>query len=105
MKVVVSRNLGPDVMPLLEERKDLEVCLDLPCELDSLLICRHKLVVWPEDQPCDRKWFLENIPGAHSGVQGGIVIEYKCAVATHVVASFRDVNPLVPGRGLTRSAI
>ncbi|EKM56475.1 uncharacterized protein PHACADRAFT_253620 [Phanerochaete carnosa HHB-10118-sp] len=46
MKVVVSRNLGPDVMPLLQERKELE------------------LVVWPEDRPCERKWLLENIPGA-----------------------------------------
>ena len=26
LKVVVSRNLGPDVMPLLEERKELNVC-------------------------------------------------------------------------------
>ncbi|ETW75756.1 hypothetical protein HETIRDRAFT_422416 [Heterobasidion irregulare TC 32-1] len=48
-KVVVCRDLGPDVMKLLYERKDLEV------------------VVWPEDQICDRRWLLDNIHGA-SGV-------------------------------------
>ncbi|GJE86538.1 D-glycerate dehydrogenase [Phanerochaete sordida] len=46
MKVVVTRNLGPDVMPLLQERKELD------------------LVVWPEDRPCEREWFLQNVPGA-----------------------------------------
>ncbi|KAH8827031.1 hypothetical protein DL96DRAFT_1464876 [Flagelloscypha sp. PMI_526] len=46
LKVVVSRNLGPDVMPLLENRKELEI------------------VVWPEDRPCERAWLLENVPGA-----------------------------------------
>ncbi|KAH7921567.1 hypothetical protein BV22DRAFT_1049529 [Leucogyrophana mollusca] len=45
-KVVVCRNLGPDVMPLLEERSELD------------------LVVWPEDRACDRAWLLENIQGA-----------------------------------------
>ncbi|KAF8434507.1 hypothetical protein L210DRAFT_960823 [Boletus edulis BED1] len=45
-KVVVCRNLGPDVMPLLESRHELE------------------LVIWPEDRACNRKWLLENIPGA-----------------------------------------
>ncbi|TDL24484.1 hypothetical protein BD410DRAFT_785974 [Rickenella mellea] len=48
-KVVVCRDLGPDVMPLLRERRELE------------------LIVWPEDKFCDRKWLLENIPGC-SGV-------------------------------------
>lgn len=23
-----------------------------------------QVTVWPEDHPCERKWFLENIPGA-----------------------------------------
>ncbi|KAI0316068.1 hypothetical protein OF83DRAFT_1060957 [Amylostereum chailletii] len=46
LKVVVSRDLGPDVMPLLQERKDLEV------------------VVWHEDRLCDREWLLENVKGA-----------------------------------------
>ncbi|KAF9460296.1 D-isomer specific 2-hydroxyacid dehydrogenase [Collybia nuda] len=45
-KVVVTRNLGPDVMPLLYERSDLD------------------LVLWPEDRVADRSWLLENIPGA-----------------------------------------
>jgi len=45
-KVVVCRDLGPDVMPSLRERTDLE------------------LVVWPEDRTCDRTWLLENISGA-----------------------------------------
>ncbi|KAG9311738.1 hypothetical protein JVU11DRAFT_7981 [Chiua virens] len=45
-KIVVCRNLGPDVMPLIEDRHELE------------------LVIWPEDRTCDRKWLLDNIPGA-----------------------------------------
>ncbi|KAI0674560.1 hypothetical protein C8Q78DRAFT_1015564 [Trametes maxima] len=48
-KVVVSRNLGPDIMPLLLNHPELEV------------------VTWPHNSACDRKWLLENIPGA-SGV-------------------------------------
>ncbi|KAJ7594032.1 hypothetical protein C8J56DRAFT_925826 [Mycena floridula] len=45
-RIVVARNLGPDAMPLLTSRADLE------------------LVVWPHDRPCERQWLLENIPGA-----------------------------------------
>ncbi|KAG7441327.1 uncharacterized protein BT62DRAFT_988992 [Guyanagaster necrorhizus] len=45
-RVVICRNLGPDVMPLLEGRSDVEV------------------VVWPEDSSCDRKWLLEQVRGA-----------------------------------------
>ncbi|KAI0341375.1 hypothetical protein BDW22DRAFT_1332830 [Trametopsis cervina] len=48
-KVVVLRNLGPDVMPLLLERSDIEV------------------IVWPEDRACDRQWLLDNVSGA-SGI-------------------------------------
>ncbi|KAI0646553.1 hypothetical protein C8Q79DRAFT_1000838 [Trametes meyenii] len=48
-KVVVSRDLGPDVMPLLLNHPELEV------------------VTWPHNSACDRQWLLENIPGA-SGV-------------------------------------
>lgn len=48
-KVVVCRDLGPDVMPLLKEREEID------------------LVLWPEDRPCDPQWLLDNIPGA-SGV-------------------------------------
>ncbi|KIP11885.1 hypothetical protein PHLGIDRAFT_98997 [Phlebiopsis gigantea 11061_1 CR5-6] len=46
IKVVVSRHLGPDVMPLLLDRPELDV------------------VVWPEERACDRRWLLENIVGA-----------------------------------------
>ncbi|KAF8962306.1 D-isomer specific 2-hydroxyacid dehydrogenase [Flammula alnicola] len=45
-KVVLTRDLGPDVMPLLQERQDIE------------------LVVWAEEHECDRKWLLENVAGA-----------------------------------------
>ncbi|KAF5380025.1 hypothetical protein D9615_006190 [Tricholomella constricta] len=45
-KVVVTRDLGPDVMPILHARQDLDV------------------VVWPEDRVVDRDWLLKNIPGA-----------------------------------------
>ncbi|KAG6860294.1 hypothetical protein C0995_013030 [Termitomyces sp. Mi166 len=51
-KVVVTRHLGPDVMPLLEAREDLDV------------------VVWPDDRAVDRDWLLENI----SGVSGVLVM-------------------------------
>lgn len=27
-----------------------------------------QVVVWPEDRACDRKWLLENIPGAHAAL-------------------------------------
>jgi len=45
-KVVVCRDLGPDAMPLLRQRSDLE------------------LVVWEEDSSCDTQWLLENITGS-----------------------------------------
>ncbi|KAH9887204.1 hypothetical protein C8Q73DRAFT_657329 [Cubamyces lactineus] len=48
-KVVVCRDLGPDVMPLLLNHPELEV------------------VLWPENSSCDRKWLLDNAPGA-SGI-------------------------------------
>lgn len=45
-KVVVCRNLGPDVMSILEARPELD------------------LVVWPQDSACERSWLMENISGA-----------------------------------------
>ncbi|KAH6909564.1 hypothetical protein BKA70DRAFT_1385698 [Coprinopsis sp. MPI-PUGE-AT-0042] len=45
-KIVVTRSLGPDVMPILQDRQDIE------------------LVVWPEDRACDRAWLLSNVKGA-----------------------------------------
>ncbi|KAF5317860.1 hypothetical protein D9611_015105 [Ephemerocybe angulata] len=45
-KIVVTRNLGPDVMPILEGRTEID------------------LVVWPEDRACDREWLLRNATGA-----------------------------------------
>ncbi|KAI0777202.1 hypothetical protein BD413DRAFT_467119 [Trametes elegans] len=49
-KVVVTVNLGPDVMPVLQNHPELEV------------------VLWSGDAPCDRKWLLENIPGAYGAI-------------------------------------
>ncbi|EIM81974.1 uncharacterized protein STEHIDRAFT_161329 [Stereum hirsutum FP-91666 SS1] len=49
LKVVVTRDLGPDVMPILKQWGDIE------------------LVTWPEDRACERQWLLDNIPGA-SGI-------------------------------------
>ncbi|KAI0747020.1 hypothetical protein C8Q80DRAFT_1105632 [Daedaleopsis nitida] len=49
MKVVVTRDLGSDVMPLLLNKPELDV------------------FVWPHNSACDRKWLLENAPGA-SGI-------------------------------------
>jgi len=45
-KLVVTRDLGPEVMPILHQRDDLDV------------------VVWPEDRAVDHDWLLQNIPGA-----------------------------------------
>ncbi|KAI8986685.1 hypothetical protein BD414DRAFT_416271 [Trametes punicea] len=45
-KIVVCRDLGPDVMPMLLNHPELEV------------------ILWPEDSPCDRKWMLESARGA-----------------------------------------
>ncbi|KAF9260567.1 D-isomer specific 2-hydroxyacid dehydrogenase [Marasmius fiardii PR-910] len=45
-KVVVCRDLGSDVMPILTERKDINV------------------VLWPEDRACEREWLLKNIKDA-----------------------------------------
>ncbi|KIK67215.1 hypothetical protein GYMLUDRAFT_37285 [Collybiopsis luxurians FD-317 M1] len=44
-KVLVSRDLGPDIMPLLTKRDDIEV------------------ILWTEDGACDREWLLHNIKG------------------------------------------
>ncbi|KIM42260.1 hypothetical protein M413DRAFT_130023 [Hebeloma cylindrosporum] len=46
VKVVLACDLGPEIMPLLYERKDLE------------------LVVWAKDTACDRDWLLKNAVGA-----------------------------------------
>ncbi|KAI0360451.1 hypothetical protein OH77DRAFT_1393084 [Trametes cingulata] len=46
LKVVVARDLGPDVMPLLFKHPELEA------------------IVWPHNKACDREWLLENIRGA-----------------------------------------
>jgi len=45
-KVVICRDLGPDVMPILTSRKELE------------------LIVWPHQSACDREWLLENVKGS-----------------------------------------
>ncbi|KAF8875237.1 D-isomer specific 2-hydroxyacid dehydrogenase [Infundibulicybe gibba] len=49
-KLVVTRNLGPDAMLVLQQRNDLDV------------------IVWPEDCVCDRQWLLEQLPGAAGAV-------------------------------------
>ncbi|KAE9388187.1 hypothetical protein BT96DRAFT_947810 [Gymnopus androsaceus JB14] len=55
-KIVVCRDLGPDVMPLLTKRDDIE----------------PQVVLWAEDRVCERTWLLENIKGA-----AGIVIVFS----------------------------
>jgi len=45
-KVVISRDLGSEVMALLKRQPNLDV------------------VVWPENRACDRRWLLDNIAGA-----------------------------------------
>lgn len=45
-KLVVTRNLGPDAMAILQSEQDID------------------LVVWQEDRACDRGWLLRNARGA-----------------------------------------
>ncbi|PFH48088.1 hypothetical protein AMATHDRAFT_66243 [Amanita thiersii Skay4041] len=45
LKVVVTRDLGPDVMPLLGDQNDID------------------LIVWPHDRAVDKQWLLEKLPG------------------------------------------
>ena len=61
-KVVVTRNLGPNVMPLLHKREDLDVRSQHHpyCQADFI----EKVVIWPEDRIVDRNWLLQNISGA-----------------------------------------
>ncbi|KAI5888646.1 uncharacterized protein SCHCODRAFT_02637300 [Schizophyllum commune H4-8] len=57
-KIVLTRDLGPDVMPMLTSRDDIE------------------LVTWPDEaNPCTREWLLKNAPGAE-----GIIILLSMAV-------------------------
>ncbi|KAF4606025.1 hypothetical protein EYR38_000070 [Pleurotus pulmonarius] len=62
MKIVVCRDLGPDVMPLLRSRPELEI------------------VVWPHDRPSERKWLLDNINGAT-----GLVVVFGEAVTPELL--------------------
>lgn len=60
-KVVVTRDMGPDAMALLEQmpaRSDLD------------------LVLWPEDRNAPREWLLEHIQGAE-----GILVTLNDKVA------------------------
>ncbi|TRM60459.1 hypothetical protein BD626DRAFT_549752 [Schizophyllum amplum] len=57
-KIVLTRDLGPDIMPMLTTRTDIE------------------LVTWPDESaPCTREWLLQNAPGA-----AGIIILLSMAV-------------------------
>ncbi|KAL0957946.1 hypothetical protein HGRIS_000127 [Hohenbuehelia grisea] len=62
LKIVVCRDLGPDVMPLFYERPELDI------------------VTWPHDRPCERAWMLENVPGAT-----GIVVVFGEPVNQEVI--------------------
>lgn len=65
-KVVVTRNLGPDVMPLLLERPELDVRI-FSIQMSGWHTERLlQVVAWPEETACDRKWFLDNIVGAEA---------------------------------------
>ncbi|KAF9563851.1 D-isomer specific 2-hydroxyacid dehydrogenase [Agrocybe pediades] len=47
-KVVITRDLGPEVMPLLLSRADQDI----------------DVIVWDQGRPCDRTWLLENVAGS-----------------------------------------
>ncbi|KAG2068870.1 hypothetical protein BDR04DRAFT_1023344 [Suillus decipiens] len=103
-KVVVCRNLGPDVMPILEARSELD------------------LVVWPHDSTCERSWLMENISGAtgvivmltdkvvstmsvgyehidlKEAAQRGLKVGYTPDVLTDAVADLSVMLALMAGR-------
>ncbi|KAH9477830.1 Glyoxylate reductase/hydroxypyruvate reductase [Psilocybe cubensis] len=47
-KIVLTRDLGPDVMGLLRDREENYL----------------ELVLWDKEEPCNRDWILKNAPGA-----------------------------------------
>ena len=60
-KVVVARNLGSDVMALLN-RPDIDVSSSY-CHRHA--ITHLQLIYWPEENhPCSRDWLLQHVPGA-----------------------------------------
>ena len=89
-KVVVCRDLGPDVMKILYERKDLEVSLKPSYTAHDVVYPAHasyEIVVWPEDQICDRKWLLENIHGA-----SGVLVFLTDKVRPYALSHWRCVD-------------
>ncbi|KZT70385.1 hypothetical protein DAEQUDRAFT_667676 [Daedalea quercina L-15889] len=71
-KVVVTRNLGAEAMRLLD-RPDLDV------------------VAWQsETQPCDKKWLLDNIPGAT-----GILLLFSEKVRREITEDATDLLKVV----------
>ncbi|KAI0084728.1 hypothetical protein BDY19DRAFT_1025355 [Irpex rosettiformis] len=68
LKVIVLRDMGPDVMPLLYDRPELNV------------------VMWPHDKACKRQWILENVPGA-SGILATIVDKIKAGPSLRVIST------------------
>ncbi|KAF4573622.1 hypothetical protein EYR36_008140 [Pleurotus pulmonarius] len=72
MKIVVCRDLGPDVMPLLRSRPELEI------------------VVWPHDRPSERKWLLDNINGAT-----GLVVVFGEAVTPELLEAVADLSVML----------
>jgi len=49
-KILVTRSLGPEVMPILQGRDDVEV------------------ILWPHDRICERDWLLRNAKGVSAVV-------------------------------------
>ena len=64
LKIVVSRNVGTEAMGMLLERPELDVSALIVDTVPEILT-RSKVIVWPEEAVCDRKWLLENISGAN----------------------------------------
>ncbi|KDQ60059.1 hypothetical protein JAAARDRAFT_32437 [Jaapia argillacea MUCL 33604] len=77
-KVVICRDMGPDVMPLLMERTDLDV------------------VLWPENRTCDRAWLMENLPGA-VGVLGMFPSQVNSEIIEKAGPSLKVVSTMSVG--------
>lgn len=63
-KVVVTRDLGPEIMPLLQNRPDIEVSTVMFEIFGMTQENLRQMVLWTQDTACSRDWLLLNAKGA-----------------------------------------
>lgn len=85
-KVVVTRDLGPEVMSLLRNREGQDIDVSIlrtegSIHLLVLTEISRKLVLWDKEEPCPREWFLKNVPGASALV---VLLSEKVCHTLHI---------------------